>query len=183
MADIVAASPTPSDLVNFIYASLALYCCFLAKKQSILLSFAARRLGPAIRDALVLVRTEHLYWRDDEYYDKFFDVLRECGQRLARSPPRPWGVDAAIVVPIAQHGRATRFFVDLYESTWLSLLRDIDTAIATPLSLSDRGRMSLALTRRQVLMRLYPQRNLAVITRESEKLLIDRASPSSAPGR
>lgn len=171
---IMAAAHTPPDLGSFIRASPIFYQCFLAEKRSILLSIASRELGPALGDAVVLAQTERLDWYSDDYYDHVADIVKEYGRRLTLDQPRTWKVDAATLVRVIQLNRATRFFVDLYASTRLYILKGIDPASATPLSLHERTRLSLALTRLQILTRLYPSWNTPGLAHKNEELVFEK---------
>lgn len=169
----MAAAHTPSDLGSFIRSSPILYHCFLEEKRSILLSCASRQLGRAILEAAVVAQVEGQFFYGSEADERRADVVRAYGRQLAKPQPRPWGLDVATVVPVIRRARTTEFFVDLYESTRLRALRRMDPASAKPFSWQERGRISLAFTRLQILMRLFHRGNLREAPDEEEELKVD----------
>lgn len=147
---------TSSDLINFINASPIVYHCFLAEKQFVLLSFASRELGLAMRDAVVLAQTERLDLYGNSYYQRVEDAVREYHHRLYEDHCPTGSVDAETSVRVMQLNRLTQFFVDLWASAWLDTLGGIDDRAATPLTTRERYRFSQALIRLQFLTRIYP---------------------------
>ncbi|KAK8017972.1 subtilase [Apiospora marii] len=123
-----------------------------------LLGTVSRDEGIVIRDYVALSLTALLDMKREGYRNEALEAIQRY-QSLSRGRKATVGVTADQAVDIIQFQRTVRFFVDLYASTRLAVHEAAvgqSAAAAAPLSLAEYQRLSQALVRHQIFMRLHP---------------------------
>ncbi|KAI1373678.1 hypothetical protein F4677DRAFT_214813 [Hypoxylon crocopeplum] len=149
---IMSESNSWADLSSIIRASPLLFECFLSAKKTILLGIIANELGPVIRDAVALSLTEKLDWYQSGYYAQADDAIQKYEQ-LPAGFNSVKSITMDHVISMIHISRTIRFFVYLFSSSRLLYMH---SALAKPLSATERQRVSQALIRYQLLMRIHP---------------------------
>ncbi|ETS74681.1 hypothetical protein PFICI_13165 [Pestalotiopsis fici W106-1] len=174
---LLSAVTSLDDLSACIHASPVLYRVFLLYKTSILVRVSYGTLGPAIRDLLILVRTEaqpisslESKVRNHMIEETVISWKKELSMGENHFPT---GITEAEAVHLARVNRTVQYFVELYASIRLAYFeRELGlSAGGWSLGIRERYYLSQAFIRCQVLRNLYgpPGRPLF-----DERLLITR---------
>lgn len=171
---ILTAVASLKDLHAFIRASPTLYQIFLQMKASTLLGICASQLGPATRDAIILVHTTlHPFTsRPAELYrDRVEEVVAQWRRPLLAGkgqwPAR--GVSVEEAVQLVRINRTVQDMVDLYARVRFRQFEDIFRQVSQPqqhsqpitaggtwsLSTTERQHLAQAFVRRQAILNLY----------------------------
>ncbi|KAM3539351.1 hypothetical protein ARSEF1564_007737 [Beauveria bassiana] len=148
------------DLAALIRASPTLYHTFLANKAPLLLSVVGNILGPATRDAALLVKTS--LDKNNDFQRQVDEVVQDYKAHLRVAGP-PWvtGLDAENVVALTHIARDTQFCVDMYGhiQRW-QFIHELDLSldrVGRPrLSRNERIRIAQAILRRQFMRAFMP---------------------------
>ncbi|KAK8044403.1 hypothetical protein PG993_004427 [Apiospora rasikravindrae] len=164
---ILTAVTSPDDLYALIRASPTVHHVFSQKKAPILLKVCAQQLGPAIRDAMVLVHTElHPCTAGPvhDYLARVEEAVAAWRYRLLAGEDQ-WldgGISIEEAVQLARACKTVQFFVDLYAQV---RFEDVEhgerqraaTVLGTgawSLTTSERQHLSQASIRRQAILNL-----------------------------
>lgn len=152
---IMTACSSLDDLSAFIHASPILYRSFLSSKSQVLIKVVANQLGPAIRDATLLVRTQR--FTGDDHEAKVDDVVKDYRKCLQAVLPPAASLDATTVMQLAKTTRVIFHFVGLYGYFRFRYFRNhLDPAQEhKSMSLAERQRIALALIRFQLLVNFH----------------------------
>jgi len=151
---VMSAVDLSSDLKALIHASPIVYRSFLVARASILICVIRNDLGPVLRDALMLLYTKTLSRLDSEY-DSVLDNAVCQYRRLLSGPCSEKNINSEIAIKIIQLNRVVQYFVDLYSTSRLSFLRQMNPKCGRPASDNERRHITQAIFRSQTMIKLY----------------------------
>ncbi|KAH6651586.1 hypothetical protein BKA67DRAFT_571282 [Truncatella angustata] len=158
---ILSAVTSLEDLSALIRASPILYRTFLLAKTSILANISYGDLGPAIRDALILVHTERQPFSsgDRNVYNKRVEETVANWRTRLLSSKEDWlrGASEAEAEHLVRINRTVQYFVDLYARVRFTYFeRELGSkAGCWGLSITERQQLAQAFIRCQVILNLY----------------------------
>ncbi|KAF3012311.1 hypothetical protein E8E14_000996 [Neopestalotiopsis sp. 37M] len=155
---LLAAVTSVEDLNAFIHASPFVYRAFLLAKGPILAGISHNDLGPATRDALVLVHTERQPFslgNSKLYYARLEETMADWRRRLL-SDRQEWlrGITESKAEHLVQINRTVQYFVDLYACVRFAYFEQVlGSAVSSrSLSIAERHQLAQAFVRCQVIL-------------------------------
>lgn len=118
------------DLGSLIKASPVMLRTFLSVKAALLLAISNNILGPAVRDATVLMQTDQIRCNrrsDEEHSRKVDAVVEGYKARLCAMDEQPWlqpPHDMNAVMTLARITRIVQFYIELFVQFRFPLFED-----------------------------------------------------------